>query len=274
MNFQNFLLRLYKLGSFRGTKAERREAFFVLRRLKKREFKKVKKGSLVKDSFFNFSVFAYDNWSLHYLFSEIFISNEYLFEPETEKPLIIDCGANIGMSAIYFKWKFPGSRIIAFEPNPNAFFLLEKNIKENALKDIEIHNLGLSNRDGELSFFIDTYNPGTLIGSLIKKRGGPGELKVKTARLSSFVSEYERVDLVKMDVEGAELDIIKELSSSGMMTKVKEFIIEYHHNIPGENPDLSHFLSLFETNGYSYNIKAGFSKLRSFQDILIHFYIN
>lgn len=75
-----------------------------------------------------------------------------------------------------------------------------------------------------------------------------------------------------MDVEGAEYEIVKELSSSGMMKKVREFIIEYHHNLPGEKSKLSQFLNFFETEGYDYNVRTNFSKIDSFQNIIIHFY--
>ena len=269
---KNLISSLYKAYNYKGSVQEKSEVFLTLNRLKGRQSRKLKKNEIIRDSILKYSVSAYDYWSLHYLFSEIFINKEYDFEPDTKSPLIIDCGANIGMATLYFKMVFPGAKIIAFEPNPNSFSLLKKNMEENNLDKVELYNLGLAGNEGEIPFYIDTYNPGTLIGSVKQKRGGPGELKVQTSRLSAYIAEHEHVDLVKMDVEGAELEIIEELSASGMMARVKEFIVEYHHNIPGEKPDLSHFLSLFEAEGFFYNIKTGFSNLKSFQDILIHFY--
>ncbi len=274
MNFENLLLCLYRIRNFKGSSLEKREAFFVLRRLKEREFKKNKKNELIKASFLNYKVFAYDHWSLHYLFSEIFIDNEYFFEAQSSEPLIIDCGANIGMSILYFKRMYPDSRIVAFEPNPNAFSLLQKNIKENNLINVTTFNLGLSDNDDKIPFYYDNSNKGTLIGSLNKERGGHHEMLVSTKKLSSFIKEYGKVDLVKMDVEGAKIQIFKELYFSGVMRNVKEFIVEYHHNLKGETSNLSGFLGLFEKEGYSYNIKARYSNLRSFQDVLIHFYQN
>lgn len=254
-----------------GSFSERRQAFFILHRLSKREYKKVKEGELIKENILGFTFFSYDYWSLNYLFKEIFISKEYKFKTDEEEPLIFDCGANIGMSILYFKKMFPKSKIIAFEPNPHSWALLKKNLESNKLKDIECHNLGLFDSETEVPFHIGN-NPGSLIASYNQNRGGDQFIKIKTARLSQFLNRYESIDLVKMDIEGAEVSVINEICDSQALNKVKEFIIEYHHNLQGEISCLSEFLRKFEDEGFKYNIRANFSRPRSFQDILIHFY--
>lgn len=68
------------------------------------------------------------------------------------------------------------------------------------------------------------------------------------------------------------MTILKDLVESATIGKVKHYIIEYHHNLGSSKSNLSAFLAEFENNGYGYNIRTSFKKLRSFQDVLIHFY--
>jgi len=221
-------------------------------------------------TFLNFKVSGYSYSNLAYLLSEIFITNEYFFKPTSTEPVIIDCGANIGMSNLYFKSLFPNSKIISFEANPNAYKLLEKNIRENNLDNIEIHNVALFDKETEISFYISE-DIGTLLGSTKSERGGGYELKVKSKKLSSYLKNLPAVDLIKMDVEGAEIEIISDLFESSLMNKVKEFIIEYHHNVEGSASAFSSFLQKFEIVGFDYNIRCDFKEVGEFQDVLFIF---
>ena len=232
-----------------------------------------KTNDLVTGSFLNFKVSGYSYNNLAYLLSEIFISNEYFFTPTTSEPVIIDCGANIGMSILYFKKLFPNSKIIAFEANPNAYKLLEKNMLDNEIQNVELHNIALFDKETEISFFISD-DKGTLLGSTQAERGGTFELKVPAQKLSTYLKNIQPVDLIKMDVEGAEIEIIADLFDSTYISKAKEYIIEYHHNVGESKSGLSSFLQKFESNGYNYSIKTDFEVLNEFQDILIHFYKN
>lgn len=253
------------------TRAERMTIFLNLLAMRlKRRFGSGRTGEC------RVRVLGYDVWgfnysTLEYLFREVFLSREYFFEARSAQPVIIDCGANIGMSVLYFKYLFPHARIIAFEANPSAFRLLEKNMSANGIRDVEPHNAALSDREGEISFFVSS-DPGTLHGSTRGDRGGSVELTVKATRLSQCLRRQQEVDLVKMDVEGSELSIVDELVESSTLRRVGQYIVEYHHRIDGDRSVLADFLRKFETNGYDYNLKAGFRKPGAFQDVLIHFY--
>ncbi len=65
-----------------------------------------------------------DATSLIHGFEEIFEQEIYQFNPRTEKPLIIDCGANIGLATIYFKQQYKKSKVLAFEPDPEILVVL------------------------------------------------------------------------------------------------------------------------------------------------------
>lgn len=218
-----------------------------------------------------YEVSGFSYFALDYLFREVFLSGEYYFETSNTRPVIIDCGSNIGMSVLYFKYLFPDARIMAFEPNPNTLRLLQKNVEANGIRDVELHDIALSDREGEISFFVSS-DPGTLLGSTRKDRGGNVELKTKADKLSKYIRDRQRIDLVKIDVEGSELNIVNELAESSALQKAEQYIIEYHHRINNDPSVLSDFLKKFEMNGYDYNLKASFRKPGDFQDVLIHFY--
>ena len=133
-----------------------------------------------------------------------------------------------------------------------------------------MHNVALSNVEGELDFFInDDY--GSLHGSLYTERGGKERYTVKTEKLSSYLNNS--VDVIKIDVEGAEKQIIDDLVKSRMINRTSQYVLEYHHMMSkSDKPDLSQFLYPFEEAGFSYSIKTKFKKLNEFQDIFIHFY--
>ncbi|HEY3280066.1 MAG TPA: hypothetical protein VGJ83_06100, partial [Gemmatimonadales bacterium] len=61
-----------------------------------------------------FQVEAFDYESLHFLFSEIFVRSQYWVDCPTDRPLIFDCGANIGLATIFFKWRYPHGSIHCF----------------------------------------------------------------------------------------------------------------------------------------------------------------
>src|SRR2546421_8598701 len=73
-----------------------------------------------------------------YLWYEIFGLNQYLFSCKTDAPFIIDCGAHIGMSILYFKRRYPHAQIVAFEANPQTFQVLEQNIKQNHIQGVQL----------------------------------------------------------------------------------------------------------------------------------------
>jgi FkbM family methyltransferase len=229
----------------------------------------VRNEGAITQKIFDYNVTAYDYGTLQFLFKEIFLANDYYFDTLKSSPQIIDCGANIGMAILFFKKAYPNCSIMAFEPNPYAFELLEKNVKQNNLTKVQLFNIGLSNISGEIDFFISE-NKGTLVGSFIKERGGKNKITVKTQKLSSFINTNV-FDLIKIDIEGAEIEVIDDLATQGKLEQCERYIIEYHHRINREKSKFSHFLKHFEDTNYEYNIKT-FGDIGSFQDILLNLY--
>ncbi|HWA25865.1 MAG TPA: FkbM family methyltransferase [Lacunisphaera sp.] len=204
-------------------------------------------------------------------FMEMFVKDDYGVKLPTSTPTIIDCGANVGMALLYFKARYPASRVICFEPNPASCELIEWHIRENRLQNVTLNRVACGAAAGEASFFVNAKD--SIVSSFYRERANADvEIKVPVVRLSESIKGP--VDLLKIDVEGAEWDIIQDLIASGKMPLIKSMIIEYHHQIKGQRSALSGFLRMIEEAGYRYEVTSEISKHRrltgGFQDVMIY----
>ena len=257
----------------RNSRLKGKSRLYLFNRLTLLYFKSLlypRKDRIVTDKIFDYRVSAYSHGELHYLFKEIFLLHSYNFNAQTDAPKIVDCGANIGMSILYFKTLYPNCSIIAFEPNPFVFELLKKNIDQNNLRNVRIENTALSNKNGDTEFFLSD-NKGSLVGSLIQERGGKNSLKITTSKLSDYVGN-QSFDFIKMDIEGAENQVLEDLIDTGKVSSFREYVVEYHHNIQNMKSKLANFLLAFENNGFQYSLSTSFEKVGEVQDILIRFF--
>lgn len=222
-------------------------------------------GKKIKFNYFN---------TLRGLFKEIFINQCYWFTTAQKAPVIIDCGSHFGQSVIYFKMMYPEAKIICFEPDDHTFSILKDNIESNGIQDVELHKIAVSDYDGEINFYNIEDNQSSIVMSTVKERVPNGTKNtVETKRLSTFINGT--IDFLKMDIEGAELTVLKELIKSSKLQYVKQMVIEYHHHIKEHDDNFSHTLELLEDAGFGYQIEADFLKPRRqvhFQDILIYAY--
>ncbi|WP_165372228.1 FkbM family methyltransferase [Emticicia agri] len=229
-----------------------------------------KKQTPAKVRLFGFEIVNYNYRLLDYLVKEVFVGFEYNFSAKTQKPVIFDCGANIGMATIFFKWLYPEATIYAFEPQTKTFEFLQQNIKNNNLSNVFCYNLALSDEEGTITFYeSDSQN---LMGSILEDRVVGTKIEVKTKKLSDFITQ--KADLIKIDVEGAEKLIVKDLVENKLLSKEKidQIIMEYHHKIPNQKSSMGTFLKPFENNNFEYQIRTDFQQLGIFQDMLIYFF--
>src|SRR6185295_11059488 len=111
--------------------------------------------------------------------------------------------------------------------------------------------------------------------STFNDRIGYDYIEVNSDKLSNYINQ--EIDFLKMDIEGSEIDVIRELSINQKMKYIKEATIEFHHNFPSRNSELGQFLSILEKNNFSYQIDADLTPLSSkgiFQNILLRVYKN
>lgn len=179
---------------------------------------------------------------------EIFQEKCYLFNTNSRDPYIIDCGSNIGLSILYFKQEYPNARIVGFEPDPKLFEMLEFNIKSSfGYKDVELNQGAVWVNDDELEFFID----GTLSGSLVVDFDKKNQLqKVQAFDIKRYLGK--KVDFLKLDIEGAESNIILDIRSH--LKNVNKLFFEFH-DIKDKKQNLGHLLELLTQEGFKYYIK-------------------
>lgn len=123
----------------------------------------------------------------------------------------IDIGANIGAYSLFVAAKAgPTARILAVEPQPEVFARLAFNIAQNPFGTVKAVACALADKPGELTLFLDPANRGESSVRILRSSAGTTVRVPATTLLALVQSEgYERLDAIKIDVEGAE-DIILE----------------------------------------------------------------
>jgi FkbM family methyltransferase len=205
---------------------------------------------------------------------EIFTHHIYYFETDKIKPVIIDVGAHIGLATLYFKKLYPQAKVIAIEPHPVSFKLLEKNIAENYLEDVTCINGAVVGAGAVINGFhplhVDTqfqwfstasFSPGSW-----NKAQQTEPFPVSTLSLSEVIQSIGiPIDLLKIDIEGAEQEVLREARTT--LAKVAHIICEYHMT---DKQNRAEFLELLERSGYTVNhegIKEKFHGKRTLEMI-------
>ena len=211
---------------------------------------------------------------MRYLYREVFAEREYWFSCDTPRPVILDCGSNIGMAILFFKALYPNAEITAFEPAPWACSAIEETIRANDLSDVTLHNAALAQEEGTLDLFHDPGHPGSAVMSVHRERMPGDTVRVPAVRLSRFVTKP--VDFLKLDVEGSELPVLRDLESSGTIGQIRQMVIEFHHHLSPTIDNLSECLSILERHGFGYQLTSGqvYTPITKgqFQDVLVHAY--
>lgn len=222
-----------------------------LRRIRRRIWKRSDEVRKYKGHFTiayrNLRVFSNTSASINAVYRHVFIRKIYDFKSKTDSPFIIDAGANIGLATLYWKSIYPNARIIAFEPSKKVFEFLRKNVEDNGIRGVECVNKALSNTEGEIEF---TTNEG-VSGSIVMAKNLPHSYKVGTVKLSVYITE--EVELLKIDIEGAELDVLREIQHKLFL--VNRIFVEYHSFVHRQQ-ELSQLLHLLEDAGFRYYIEG------------------
>jgi FkbM family methyltransferase len=181
--------------------------------------------------------------------NEIFRQQVYLFRAKSSVPFIIDAGANIGLSIIYFKLLYPESSIVAYEPDPLVFELLQKNVSTVAFTRIDLRNVAAWVEDTTLTF----YKEGSLAGSTEVDFSRKNDTcSVRAERLKNVI-QSRQVDFLKLDIEGAENKVLFDIENE--LRNVDRLFFEYHC-VPGTKQELGNLLNMIERSGFRYSING------------------
>ena len=166
---------------------------------------------------------------------------------------IIDCGSHIGISILYFKYLYPNSEILGFEPDPDNFEILKKNIKANGLKKVTLINRALSDTTGRKPFYTDKY--WSWRGSLINSKKNPHKVFVRVDKLSRYINRP--VDLVKIDIEGSEEKVLTDIKDKFKF--INNLIIEFHSREYRKVNNFYRIKEILAKAGYKLEFSSGYN---------------
>jgi FkbM family methyltransferase len=173
----------------------------------------------------------------------VIMSNEYAPVIELMKEqhkgapkLIIDAGANIGLSTIFFKSYFPNARVICIEPDPENITLLQNNLDENKFFDCDVIRSGLWYKDCRLALSHDFRDGLPWSITVVEQEDG----EIRGLGIASLLESCkgERIGLLKIDIEGSEFELFKRMESMLPLLKQSDCIVAEIHEEFGSASDI------------------------------------
>jgi FkbM family methyltransferase len=273
--------KLYTVGNLAWIlKTDRSEAASLLAaysRLKLEELVSSlrRRDGMKRTRILDMHVSFFDHYWLVEMFEEIFVRKHYYFESSNPRPVIVDVGSNIGLAILFFKRLYPASTVVGFEPDPDAFAALERNIAENRLAGVRVLNEAVHGGSDRVYLYGDPGTPGSPQMSTRSDRVGGRKRPVRATRLSDHITGA--VDFLKIDVEGAEQTVVHELERAGKLASISQIAVEYHHHVDPDEDALGRMLAALERSGFGYQLEARLdrspgSRTRHFQNVLVHAY--
>ncbi|MEO6731330.1 MAG: FkbM family methyltransferase [Ferruginibacter sp.] len=203
---------------------------------------------------FNPATIVFENYTFHvpdmisvvWQLEEFFIDKKFNFKSAQANPVIYDCGANVGVASIFFSSCFPNAIINAYEADPIIIPYLEKNLLNNFVTNVNVFSGAVwINNEG-----VDFASEGGDGGSMYL---GNEKSRVPSFRLKDKLSEENEVSFLKLDIEGSEVDVLKDCASE--LHKVRYLFVEYH-SWKTRSQNLSVMLSVLENNGFRYVVES------------------
>jgi FkbM family methyltransferase len=156
------------------------------------------------------------------VFNQILVNREYNLTEDIKPKFIIDAGANIGLTSLFFADKYPDAKIFAIEPEKENYNMLLKNCSQK--QNIIPINKALW-YNNEPVFFAKSNSKNS---HFVSGNNENGEL-VETICISALIDQYaiNKLDILKIDIEGAEKDIFSK-NADEWLPKVKYLLIELH----------------------------------------------
>lgn len=186
---------------------------------------------------------------------EIFEGGEYWFDCDRSDPTILDCGSHIGLSVAWFKQRFPKARILAFEPDPESFQLLQTNVAINGFDGVELLNLAVAPGRGTARFYgeFGVADPMASAHSLRPDWGtqrSDQSILVNTVPLADYITGP--VDYLKVDIEGMEAEVMASIEPR--LHLVRAIGLEFHGTGSEATSDEEELVRLLCDNGFEVSL--------------------
>ncbi len=161
-----------------------------------------------------------DSMSCAYMYRDIFFKRLYAFESTSPEPVIVDLGANIGLSVVFLKRLYPRARITAVEADPHIFRFLERNAAAFGITNVRLINAAAHDCEARLGF----YSEGADSGHLAEDAAASCQVQAIDTR--ALLEKEPVIDMLKMDIEGAEGRVLRHCAPA--LRRVRNMYIEYH----------------------------------------------
>lgn len=194
---------------------------YLLEKKLEKYLKKIKNKEIYEIKGKKYKFFLRKNTSDYEVLKDIFAERTYDINYRMTPKIILDCGANIGLSSLFFNMRFPEAKIISIEPEDSNYRLLCENTKD--IKNIIPIKAGLWNRKCNLEvkdIGLDKF--GFVVEETTDSSG------VKAESIDSLMENYEIefIDILKIDIEGSEKEVFEK--NNEWLKKVGVLIIELH----------------------------------------------
>ncbi|HKB13757.1 MAG TPA: FkbM family methyltransferase [Vicinamibacterales bacterium] len=180
---------------------------------------------------------------------DIFVKRTLDFETTAEAPRILDCGANIGVASLFFRRRYPAARITAFEADPALFAMLDANLAANRALNVDRKNVAVWTSNGSLTFRSEGSDSG-MIESLPGAVDGRAVI-VPSVRLRDAIAAEPAIDLLKLDVEGAEDAVLADCEP--VLDRVRALVMDLHEFDPAAR-QAPRVLELLARAGFTYAV--------------------
>jgi len=162
-------------------------------------------------------------------FKDIFVKGQYDFKTPESPKVIIDAGANIGLTSLVFANRFPGAKIIAIEPEQSNYDVLEKNIAP--YPNVVAVQAAVWNKNG----MVNIVDPG--LGNWGFQVGNGNEdgprniMQCPGVTIDRIMQDHgvDYIDILKMDIEGGEKEVFED--AAGWIDKVGLLTVELHDRL-------------------------------------------
>ena len=199
---------------------------------------------------FGYELEVTDSISVAYQFRDIFVEQEYKLANPGYKPVIIDVGANVGVSVLYFCSTLDEPEIHAFEADPEIFKKLKRNTERYAAKaNVHLINAAAYISNGTIGFA----HEGADGGQISPVTNGRDALKIQSIDLLDYLLGFERIALLKIDIEGAEALVVPHCAPA--FDRIERIFIEYHSS-PDKEQSIVHILSLLQASGFRLHLQS------------------